>query len=240
MMAFRSVLFVILLYGSMVVLGVVFLPAMLLPRTISMVGIRLWARIARWGMRYLIGATTEIRGLEHIASEPVLLAPKHQSMFDTLLPFLFLKDPCFVLKKELMFYPFFGQFAAKTGMIAIDRSGSMKTLKAMTVRARAAVAEGRSLVIFPEGTRLPPGQREELKPGIAFLYKELGIPCVPVALNTGYCWPAKGVRRHPGHMVLELLPPIEPGLNRKTFMTELQTRLDTGTDRLIPDGKQES
>ncbi len=234
MSTLRSLIFVTVLYVSMVVLGLVFLPAMLLPRSATMLGIRCWARVARWGMRVIMGAPTEIRGLDHVALEPVLLAPKHQSMIDTLLPFLFLKDPCFVLKKELMYYPIFGMYAAKAEMIAIDRSGSMKALKEMTAKAKAAIAEGRSLVIFPEGTRLAPGETEELKPGIALLYKDLGVPCVPVALNTGYCWPAKGIQRHSGQMVLDLLPPIEPGLNRKVFMQALQTSLDDGTQRLIP------
>lgn len=234
MSTLRSLIFVTVLYVSMVVLGLVFMPAMLLPRSATMLGIRCWARVARWGMRVIMGASTEIRGLKHVAQEPVLLAPKHQSMIDTLLPFLFLKDPCFVLKKELMYYPIFGMYAAKAEMIAIDRSGSMKALKEMTAKAKAAIAEGRSLVIFPEGTRLAPGETEELKPGIALLYKDLGVPCVPVALNTGYCWPAKGIQRHSGQMVLDLLPPIEPGLNRKVFMQALQTSLDDGTQRLIP------
>jgi len=231
----RSVLFVVLLYISMVVLGIVFLPALLMPRSVAMFGIRCWARVARWGMRVIIGATTEIRGLDNIPAGPVILAPKHQAMIDTLLPFLFLDDPCFVLKKELMLYPIFGMYAAKVQMIAIDRSGSTKALKDMTRQAKKAVEQGRSLVIFPEGTRLRPDAHEALKPGIAFLYKELDIPCLPVALNTGYCWPAKGIMRHPGHMVMNVLPAIKPGLNRKVFMTELESQLASGMAGLLPE-----
>ena len=234
----RSILFVILLYGSMVLLGILWLPSLLLPRSVAMAGIRIWAHIARWGMKYICGADSEIRGLDRLPDGPVLLAPRHQSTIDTLLPFLFLKDPCFVLKKELLYYPIFGFYAIKTGMIAIDRSGSTKALKDMTAKARAAAEQGRSLVIFPEGTRLPPGQHEALKPGIALIYKDLNLPCVPVALNTGYCWPAKGIARYPGHMVMELQPAIEPGLNRKAFMKTLEDRLESGMALLLKEGER--
>lgn len=233
----RSLLFVILLYGSLVIMGIVWLPALLMPRSVTVMGIRIWARIARWGMKHICGASTEIRGLEKLPEEPLILTPKHQSMIDTLLPFLFLKDPCFILKKELMYYPIFGMYAAKTKMIAIDRNGSTKALKEMTAKAKDAIADGRSLVIFPEGTRIAPGVHEPLKPGIALLYKELGLPCVPVALNTGYCWPAKGILRHPGHMVMEILPQIDAGLNRKVFMKTLEERLENGTSPLLRGGE---
>lgn len=234
----RSLLFVCLLYGSMVILGIIWLPSLLMPRRVAMFGIRVWARIARWGMRVICGASSEIRGLDNLPSEPVLLAPRHQSTFDVLLPFLFLKDPCFVLKKELLYYPVFGFYAMKTGMIAIDRSGSTRALKDMTAKAKAAVQNGRSIVIFPEGTRLPPDQHEALKPGIALIYKDLNLPCVPVALNTGFCWPARGIARHPGHMVMELQPAIDPGLNRKIFMKTLEDRLESGMTPLLEVGKR--
>lgn len=235
----RSLFFVILLYGSLIVMGIIWLPALLMPRSATVTGIRIWARIARWGMKYICGASTEIRGLERLPEEPLILTPKHQSMIDTLLPFLFLKDPCFILKKELMYYPIFGMYAAKTRMIAIDRNGSTKALKEMTARAKEAIEDGRSLVIFPEGTRIPPGVHEPLKPGIALLYKELGLPCVPVALNTGYCWPAKGIPRHSGHMVMDILPEIEAGLNRKAFMKTLEERLERGTFPLLRESDQQ-
>lgn len=234
----RSLLFVALLYGSMVILGIIWLPSLLMPRSAAMSGIRAWVRVGRWGMKYICGASSEVRGLESMPQEPILLAPRHQSTFDTMLPFLFLKDPCFILKKELLYYPVFGLYAKKTGMIAIDRDGSTKTLKAMAAQAKAAIDEGRSLVIFPEGTRIAPGAAEALKPGIALVYKDIGVPCVPVALNTGYCWPAKGVDRYPGHMVMELLPAIEPGLPRKQFMATLEERLEAGMGPLLIEGQQ--
>ncbi|MFC6197532.1 lysophospholipid acyltransferase family protein [Ponticaulis profundi] len=233
-----SLLFVIWLYGSMVVLGILWLPSLLMPRSAVMLGIRTWARAARWGMKVFCGASTEIRGRENLPDGPALIAPKHQSTMDVLMAFLFLDDPCFVLKKELMYYPIFGMYAAKAGMIAIDRQGSTKTLKDMAAKGKKALADGRSLLIFPEGTRLPPGAEPDYKPGIALLYKELGVPCVPIALNTGYCWPARGITRHPGEMVIEILPSIEPGLQRKAFMKTLTEQLESGTSKLLEEGQR--
>ena len=237
MNALRSWTFVLFLYGSMVMIGVLFLPTLLLPRQIPMIGIRLWARLARWGMKTICGAETEFRNQNELTEEPVLVACKHQSTMDTLMPFLYLKDPCIVLKKELLWYPFFGWYALRTGMIPIDRSGSMKALKTMTKQAKAVVASGRSLLIFPEGTRYEPGQKGEYKTGIALLYKELGVKCLPVSLNTGLCWPPKGVPRYPGKMVIEFQPLIETGLSRKAFMSEMETRIETAADRLLTEGR---
>lgn len=235
MAALRSVLFVIWLYGSLVFIGLLFLPTMLLPRQAATVGIRCWARAAVWGMRVICNAKTEVRGLENIGEEPFLVASKHQSTLDTVLPFLYLKDPCIILKRELLWYPLFGFYALKTGQIAIDRSGAMKTLKEMTRKAKLARDDGRSLLIFPEGTRTKPGIDAEYKPGIALLYKELEIECLPVALNTGTCWPAKGIMRYPGTMVVEFLPRIEPGLSRKAFMKTLHDRIETRSLALAED-----
>lgn len=233
MVMLRSILFVTLLYGSMLVLGILWLPAVLLPRSVTIFGIRLWAKIAVWGMRVICGAKTEFVGLENLPNEPVLIASKHQSMMDTLLPFLILKEPCFILKRELMWYPIFGLYAWKSDMIAIDRAGAVKTLKNMTAQAKTKAHEKRSIVIFPEGTRAAPGTPTDVKPGIALLYRELDIPCMPVAVTTGTCWPAKGVRRYPGTMKMAIGPAIESGLSKKAFMTELKDRLDTSSNELL-------
>ena len=238
MKTLRSYLFLLWLYGVMIAVGIIFLPSLLMPRHVAFFGIRGWVRMTKWGMRVICGATTEIRGLDQMPDGPLLIAPKHQSMYDTLLPFLFVKDPCFVLKKELMYYPIFGLYAAKTGMIALDRSGATKALKQMNIRAKKAVAEGRSIILYPEGTRYAPGAETDYKPGIAFLYKELGIPCVPVALNTGLCWPARGVMRSPGEIVFDILPAIEPGLPRKAFMQTLESQMEAASAVLTEEGRR--
>ena len=232
----KSLIFVLYLYGSMVVVGILFLPALVLPRRFTLMAIALWARMARFGMKVFCGASTEVRGTENIPDTPVLVASKHQSMLDTILPFIYLKDPCIVLKKELMWYPIFGLYAAKAGMIPIDRSGSIRTLKTMAKRAKRAADAGRTLIIFPEGTRHLPGSNPVYKTGIALIYRELGVKCLPIALNTGLCWPSKGIQRYPGKMVVEFLPSIEPGLTSKVFMRTLQDKIETASDKLLEEG----
>ena len=134
---------------------------------------------------------------------------KHQSTYDTIAPFLFIRNPGYILKKELLKLPVFGIYASRVG-IPIDRAGGTKTMKLMLAAARKGAEAGQQIVIFPEGTRQLPDTPADIKPGVIFMYNELGIPCVPVALNTGLCWQGSGFLRKPGHVVFEVLPPIEP------------------------------
>ena len=154
-------------------------------------------------------------------------------MLDVVAPFAMLDDPCFVLKKELMPLPFFGWFAWKTRMIAVDRSAHSKALKGMVRQARDRHAEGRQILIFPEGTRQAPGAAPDYKPGIAALYRDLDSPCWPLATNSGVHWPAHGFIRRPGLVVFEFLPPIPAGLKRAEFMAELETRLEAASTALL-------
>jgi len=144
-----------------------------------------------------------------------------------------LPDACFVLKKELMPLPFFGWFAWKTKMIAVDRQGHAKALKDMARQARARLAEGRQIVIFPEGTRTEPGAPGDYKPGVAAIYRDLEGPCWPVATNSGVCWPAHGVMRHPGVVTFEFLEPIPAGLKRGPMMALLESRIETASSVLL-------
>ena len=233
---FRSILYVFWLYGSILVLGIIWLPAFFLPRRFTMMGIKTWAACARWGLRWICGVRTEFRGLENLPEGPCLIASKHQSMYDILMPFLFLKDPAFVLKRELMYYPFFGWYAWKGGMIPINRGGYVKTLKMMMRRARQEVDRGRQFLIFPEGTRRLPGAPPAYKTGVVAMYNEIDKPCVPVALNTGLCWQRKGITRKPGLIVFEIQPPIEPGLPKDEFMQRLKDAIEPATERLVDEG----
>jgi 1-acyl-sn-glycerol-3-phosphate acyltransferase len=154
-------------------------------------------------------------------------------MLDVIAPFAFLDDTCFIMKKELMPLPFFGWFAWKTKMIAVDRSAHAKALKDMVKQARARFAEGRQILIFPEGTRGLPGAEPDYKPGIAALYRDLDCPCVPMATNSGQHWHAKGFRRTPGLVVFEFLPAIPAGLKRPEFMARLETAIETKSNALM-------
>jgi len=185
------------------------------------------------GLNLTSDIQVEIRGVENLPDGPCLVAAKHQGMLDILPPFSYLDDPAIILKRELMAIPIFGWFSKKAGMIPINREGAAKTLRGMVVAASEAVSEGRQVVIFPEGTRREPGAEPDYQSGVAGLYRELGVPCVPVATNSGLFWPARGLIRWPGVAVVEILPPIPPGLKRAEFMRRLQTAVETASGRLL-------
>ncbi|MEO1038400.1 MAG: lysophospholipid acyltransferase family protein [Pseudomonadota bacterium] len=228
-----SVLFVIWMYGLMVVMGVACSPALLGPRSWSRACLRLYLDLVFGALKRLCGITFEVRGREHIPAAGALVAAKHQSMFETLAFWRILDDPAIILKKELSYLPFFGWYAMKLRNIAIDRAGAAKTLRGMLRTARQRAEEGRQVVIFPQGTRVNPGEAESYKPGVAGLYAAMKAPCAPVALNSGLYWPGSGVLRRPGHIVVEFLPAIEPGLSRDAFMSQLETVIEAASDALL-------
>ncbi len=233
MLTLRSLLFTLWLYLSMPIFAVGLSPALLMPHALAMGVIKGWARFVLFGLRWIAGVKVEFRGLEHRPTGPALIAPKHQGMLDIVAPFAVLDDPCFVLKQELMILPFFGWFAWKTQMIPVDRSAGSTALKTMVKQARARLAEGRQIVIFPEGTRAPVGAPADYKPGVAAIYRDLDVPCWPVATNSGVHWPAHGFRRYPGTVVFEFLPPIPAGLKRAEFMKRLEDGVETASAALL-------
>lgn len=228
-----SVLFTLWLYVSMALVATLAAPLLLFPRRRAWGLVRAWVRGVLWGLRVLCGVRIEVRGREHIPCGPALLAAKHQSMLDTVAPLDLLVDPAFVLKRELMRLPFFGWWAGKLDMVPIDRAGGSTTLRAMVRSARDRLADGRQLLIFPEGTRQAAGAPPVYKPGVAGLYRELNVACTPVATNSGLCWPPHGVLRYPGVVVYEFLPPIPPGLKRASFMAVLEDRIEEASAQLL-------
>ena len=230
----RSLIFTLWLYLSMPLFAVGLSPALLMPHGVAIAVIKLWARFVLFGLRWIAGVKVEVRGLEHRPTGPALIAAKHQGMLDVIAPFAFLDDACFVMKKELMPLPFFGWFAWKTKMIAVDRAAHAKALKDMVRQTRARLAEGRQILIFPEGTRTTPGEPADYKPGVAAIYRDVDAPCWPVATNSGVHWPAHGFKRYPGTVVFEFLPPIPAGLKRAAFMAELESRIETASTALLP------
>ncbi len=234
MTTLRSLVFTAWLYLSMAIFAVGLSPALLMPHRAAMTVIRWWAKFVLFGLRWICDLKVEFRGLQHRPSGPALVAAKHQGMLDVIVPFVVLDDPCMVMKKELMVLPFFGWFAWKTRMIPVDRSAGSKALKDMVRTARERVAEGRQVVIFPEGTRTEPGAAPDYKPGVAAIYRDLDGPCWPVATNSGVHWPAHGFRRHPGTVVFEFLEPIPAGLKRPAFMTQLEGKIEGTSAALLP------
>jgi 1-acyl-sn-glycerol-3-phosphate acyltransferase len=231
----RSLLFVLLFYIWSAACAILLAPVMLAPRRWTMAVMRLWAKGFIALLDPVCGVRVEIRGREHMPTGAALVAGKHQCMLDALGTLAIYPDACFVTKKELFAIPFFGWYARRAGMIAVDRAGHAKALRQMTADARARMAEARQLVIFPEGHRMPPGETGDYQPGVAALYRELGLPCTPVATNSGRHWPAHGFVRRPGVIVYQFLEPIPAGLHRATFMRALQERIETASLALLPE-----
>lgn len=229
----RSLVFMVWMYGLIVLLGLVCLPVLLGPPKLVKKPLDVWMALVFWGIRHILGIHIHIEGRENIPDGPYMLASKHQSMLDVLLPWRVFPFPAIILKRELAWLPFFGWYALRMNNIAVDRSAGAKALRNMQRQAKVLAHQNRQLLIFPEGTRVPVGETGKYKPGVAGLYLELGVPCVPIALNTGTCWPAHGVTRTPGHVTMQILPAIAPGLDRKAFMTELQDRIETASLSLL-------
>jgi 1-acyl-sn-glycerol-3-phosphate acyltransferase len=226
----RSALFVLWFAAVTAILSLIFLPVLLLPRGATVWLARIWSRATFWGLKLFAGIGFEIRGA--VPQGPVLVASKHMSMWDTLALYLALDSPAIVLKRELLGIPFYGWFLWKAAAIPIDRGAGAGALRRMRQAAQAVLAEGRPILIFPEGTRKKPGAAPDYKPGVAGLYGMLGVACVPVALNSGVYW--TGFLKRPGTIVLEFLEPIAPGLQREAFMTLLQSRTESATAALLP------
>ena len=217
----------------MALIGVGGLP-LLVSRRAAMAVIKIWARLVLWGLRTIMGITVETRGLEHAPRGAALIGAKHMSMLDIVWPFTRLDQACFVLKKELSWLPVFGWYAWRTRMIPVDRSAHAAALKKLVADTRDRLRHTRQIVIFPEGTRALPGEPIGYKPGVAALYRDLeDVPCHLVATNSGQCWPAKGTKFVPGHVVFEFLPPIPAGLKRGPFMQELQGRIEQASEALL-------
>lgn len=194
---------------------------------------RFWERGIHALLAGLVGLRYEVRGLDRLPPGPILVASKHQSAWETLVFHLLIPDLVVGLKDELTRIPLFGTYLLRAGNIRIDRGGAARALKSLVDGARAAVARGESVLIFPEGTRRDPGAPPDYKPGVAALYRALGVPCVPVALNSGLFWGRRSFLKYPGTVTVEFLEPIPPGLDRATFLRTLEERIETATARLL-------
>jgi 1-acyl-sn-glycerol-3-phosphate acyltransferase len=233
MIFLRSLVFHFCFYLGTAVLAVVGLPTLAGNRHAVMALARVWVRYVGWLLAFVCGLRAEYRGVENIPNGGYIIAPKHQSSWETLALLLFTPDFSFVLKRELMRIPIFGWYLARSEQIAIDRSQGASALSQVVTKARALLAEGRQLFIFPEGTRRPPGAEPRYKFGVAHVYAETGGQCLPVALNSGLFWPRRGFLVRPGVVLVQFLPPIQPGLEREVFFRELQSRLEEATNALI-------
>jgi 1-acyl-sn-glycerol-3-phosphate acyltransferase len=229
----RSFLFTIAFYLTTTVFVVIGGPLLFAPRRLAMAGLRIHAIICLWWLRIICGTRMEVRGLEKLPPPPFLIAAKHQSAWDTFALLPLFRDPALVMKAELGRIPVYGWFAHKFGHIMVQRARAAVALKQMIADARSRVAEGREVLIFPEGTRSTPGTPPSYKPGLVALYEALDIPCVPLALNSGLYWPRRQFMRYPGTIIVEILDVVPPGLPRKTFRADVEERIEAASNRLI-------
>lgn len=223
-----------LLFMTSTALGAIIAMALLPfhPRAIRRF-IRLWARAMLGLLRLVCGIRVSVTGLQHIAPGAGIIASKHQSAFDTFAWLALLPEPSYVLKRELLDLPFWGRAARHSGAVAVDRGGGATALRAMLRDAKRVLDEGRPLVIFPEGTRSGPGERIAYQPGVAALVMGSGVPCYPVATDSGRHWGRRAFRKTPGVISIAILPPLPAGLSRKALMETLEDQIETETARLM-------
>jgi 1-acyl-sn-glycerol-3-phosphate acyltransferase len=232
MIPLRSLLFNIAYYVNLIVLMILGLPTILMGRHAIFALARLWGASSLWLLDKICGLKLEFRGLGNIPQGGYIIAAKHQSVLETFALLLHAPDFAYVLKRELMYIPFFGWYLIGAEQIAINRSAGRRALALISTRASEVLKAGRQIFIFPEGTRRPPNSLPQYKFGVAKLYQDTGAPCLPVALNTGLFWGRRGFLRRPGVAVIEYLPPIAPGLEVDDFLAKLQATIEAECRRL--------
>jgi 1-acyl-sn-glycerol-3-phosphate acyltransferase len=194
---------------------------------------KMWCACALWLCKHIALIKMKAHGLEHIKGGPFIVAAKHQSLFENFALFYLLDDPVIILKRELMLIPFASWALRKMGMIPVNRESGHKEGRSLIHKAQTALHQGRSLLIFPEGTRRPPGAPPRYKMGLSLLYKTLQVPCLPVALNSGVYWPRRSFLRYPGTVQIIFLPPIPPGLHHKEAIAQIQDRIESASNALL-------
>lgn len=232
----RSILFNLAFGILTLTMALIGLPLFLAPRPWIFAYGRIWAGACAWLLRHVVGLDWEVRGTPPVGA--ALVAAKHQSAWETLMLTVMLDQPAFIMKQALVWTPPFGPYLWKAGMIAIDRSAGAAAIRQMRAGAARVLAEGRPVVIFPEGTRRAPGAPPAYLPGVAALYRGVEAPTVPVALNSGLFWGRNAFAKRPGRIVVEFLEPIAPGLERRAFMAILEDRIETATGALIEEAEQ--
>lgn len=206
---------------------------LLAPRSWAMQGLKLHGQTCVWLLRLICGTRLEVRGLEKLPAGPCLVVAKHQSAWDTFGLIPLFADPAIVLKDELKWIPVYGWFCLKFEHILVKRDRATAALKQLLADAKTKAADGRQILIFPEGTRRAPGAPPDYKPGYVALYEGLGLPCVPLALNSGLFWPRRSLRRYPGTIVVEILDPLPAGLPRAAFRRRVEALIEERSAALI-------
>ncbi|MBS4018992.1 MAG: 1-acyl-sn-glycerol-3-phosphate acyltransferase [Dechloromonas sp.] len=236
MLVLRSLAYNVVFYLNLILQMLFWTPFYFLaPRHLAWFVPKFWSRSSLWLQTAIVGTRFEITGLENLPEGSFILAPKHQSFWDAIAFFPYLRDPLYILKRELMWIPFFGWYIAKMRMVPVNRGKRSAALKAVVARTRKEMEQDRQLIIYPEGTRKAPGAEPEYKWGIVELYTQLGMPVVPVAHVAGLYWPRRKFMRYPGTIKARFLPPIPPGLPKEEFMRRLIAETESVVDELLVD-----
>lgn len=228
-----SLVFIVQMYLAMAVIALAFAPWALFSRTGARAACKTYCRWVIFTLRLLCGTRCEVRGTPPTGE--AVIAAKHQSFLDIILIFNAVPAGKFIMKRELIFTPFLGQYALKIGCVPVNRGKRGAAIQKMKADVAAGAAEPGQLIIYPQGTRVAPGDAKPYKVGTGLLYEQLGQPCVPVATNVGVFWPKRGILRKPGLAVVEFLDPIAPGLKVQEFMARLETQVETHSNRLMRD-----
>ena len=226
-----SVIFIVQMYVAMLVLAIVYAPWALFSNKGAMAACHAYCRWVIWSARVLVGLRSEVRGTP--PTDPVLIAAKHQSFFDILLIYSAIPRGRFIMKRELVWAPLLGQYALRIGCIPVNRGKRGVAIKKMLADVASGADEGGQVIIYAQGTRVPPGEKRPYKIGTGALYQELGQDCVPVATNVGVFWPKRSLFRKPGLAVVEFLPRIEAGKPLPEFMAQMERMVEGESDRLM-------
>jgi 1-acyl-sn-glycerol-3-phosphate acyltransferase len=235
----RSLLFNFLFYLTTTLYVVLGSPLLFAPRRWAMAALANHARFELWLLKTIAGTKLDVRGREKLPDGPCIVAAKHQSAWETFALIPLFRDPAYLMKRELFWIPFHGWFSYKFEMIPVDRDKGPAALRRMLREAKKRIADGREIIIFPEGTRRAPGAPPDYKTGIVLLYEALGVPCVPLALNSGLFWPRRSLERRHGTIVVEFLDPIPPGLPKDEFIKRLVDAVETASARLLAEARAE-
>ena len=230
-------LLTIIFYGALalwtILMGFLSLPFLFLPSKSISLPAKIWIRGIFICLKYICGVTHEMRGLAHLSDEPVIIVSKHQSAFETFALYYYLKKSFFIHKKQLFYIPIFGQYLMKHNMVSIDRAGHASTMRKMITDVKKKLDSGSTIIIFPEGTRTKPGAKADYKTGFIGIYNTSKRKLQPVALNSGLFWQKglKVIKR--GHIIIEFLPQIDIGIDKKEVLNKVKNSIESATNKLL-------
>lgn len=226
-----SLIFIVQMYLAMAVIAIGFAPFALFSRNAAVKACHVFCQWVLFSLRLLCGLKTEVRGVP--PTDEVMIGAKHQSFLDIIAIYNAVPRGKFIMKRELMWTPFLGQYALRIGCVPVDRGKRGAAIAKMKADVQAGTEFPGQLIIYPQGTRVAPGVAKSYKVGTGLLYEQLSQPCVPVGTNVGVFWPKRGILRRPGVAVVEFLPRIEPGLPVPAFMAKLEVEVEASSNRLM-------